>query len=316
MSSQSLIRLLTLLLTLLVVGESCAVHAAPPVQVDHAAASTIAVIRARDNTLVAGVKYDFPPFGYVDESGNVAGFDVDLARAMAELWGAEVKFVQVTSANRIAMLAGGEVDIVAASMTHTRARDADIDFSQTYFLDGQSLLVRRDGNVTSLADLSGGTVAAIQGSTSIEQIHQVAALLDVPLDVLPFQEYPQALAALRAGQIDALTTDSVFLRQMVSENPDLAIVGGRFTQEPYAFGVRSGDSYFRNLVDYTLQQLKMNGVYDELYRTWFPDDTPYPLALLPGTWPYTLASSPTTLDEPVPSRGDNLARSPHCRRQI
>ncbi len=267
--------------------------------------STIQHIRDR-GALIAGVKYDFRPFGFVDEKGDIAGFDVDLVRAMADLWGVDVQFVPVTSSDRIQKLVAGEVDLVAASMTHKKERDALIDFSQTYFLDGQSLLVRADSGIEGVTDLNGKTVAAIQGSTSIDQIHAYAETNGVALDILPFQEYPPALAALNAGQVDALTTDSVFLLQAAQENPDLTVAGPRFTQEPYGMGVSKGDSYFRNLVDFTLQALKTSGVYDEIYARWFPDDEPYAVRIMPGEWPYDLYSSPTTFEPPATPRIDEI----------
>ena len=269
--------------------------------------STIQRIRDR-GALVAGVKYDFRPFGFVDENGDVVGFDVDLVRAMADLWGVDVQFVPVTSSDRIQKLVAGEVDLVAASMTHKKERDALIDFSQTYFLDGQSLLVRADAGIEDIFGLEGRTVAAIQGSTSIDQIRAYAEANGVALDLLPFQEYPPALAALSAGQVDALTTDSVFLLQAAQENPELTVAGPRFTQEPYGLGVREGDSYFRNLVDFTLQALKTNGVYDQIYARWFPDDEPYDVRIMPGKWPYDLASSPATFEPPATSRMDKILR--------
>ena len=276
----------------------------PPSQPE--TASVIQRIRERGNVLIAGVKYDFKPFGFVDDAGEVTGFDVDLIRAMADIWGVEVQFVPVTSSDRIRKLAAGEVDLVAASMTHKKERDETIDFSQTYFLDGQSLLVREDSGIQGILDLDGKTVAAIQGSTSIDQIQAYAEENGVAIDILPFQEYPPALAALKAGQIDALTTDSVFLLQAAQENPGLVVVGGRFTLEPYGMGVPRGDSYFRNLVDFTLQELKEKGVYDQIYHRWFPDDEPYAVEILPGRWPYTFQDSPVTLERPDPSRLEQI----------
>ncbi len=276
-------------------------------RISSAGESVIARIRKRNNVMVVGVKYDFKPFGFLNENGQVVGFDVDLVRAMADEWGVTVQFVQVTSSDRIQKLVGGDVDMVAASMTHTKARDEQIDFSQTYFLDGQSLLVRRDSGITGIRGLDGRTVAAIQGSTSIDQIRAHADANGVDITILPFQEYPPALEALKAGQIDALTTDSVALSQFAKDNPDLVVVGGLFTQEPYGMGLPSGDSYFNNLVNFTLQSLKQRGVYDQLYRKWFGEEsTPYNIEIQPGNWPYTFSTSPTTLDRPVRSKVDDI----------
>ena len=266
------------------------------------AQSTVARVRERGNVLVVGVKQDFKPFGFRDENDELAGFDIDLVRAMADLWEVEIELVPVTSANRIEKLMAGEVDLVAASMTHTRPRDADIDFSQTYFLDGQSVLVRQASNITELAGLANGEVGAVEGSTSIEQIRQYAEQENVPLTVVPFPTYADAQAALDAGEIDALTTDRAFLLQTALDNPQFTVIGPRFTQEPYGMGVRSGDSTFRNLVDLALQQVARDGTYDTIYNTWFPGETPYQLQQLPGTWPYTFATAPDTWTPPSITR--------------
>lgn len=270
----------------------------PPLAPSGLLSSTIQRIRERNNTLIAGVKYDFDPFGYIDSSGDIVGFDVDLVRALAELWGVKVEFVPVTSANRIQFLATGVVDLVAASMTHTKEREAEVDFSQTYFLDGQSLLVGRKSLITDTAGLDGKTVAAIQGSTSLDNLRALATKNNIKLSILPFQEYPPALAALKAGQVDALTSDRTFLLRAAQKNPDLHLIGEPFSSEPYGLGVPLGDSYFRNLVNFTLQTLKANGKYDQIYAKWFPATEAYPIEILPGQWPYTFATSPTTLKKP------------------
>lgn len=182
--------------------------------------ATIQRIRERNNTLIAGVKYDFDPFGYIDSSGNVVGFDVDLIHAIADLWGVKVEFVPVTSSNRLQFLATGVVDLVAASMTHTIEREATIDFSQTYFLDEQNLLVHANADINDLRGLNGKTVAAVQGSTALDNMRVIATKNKLTISLLPFQEYPAALAALKAGQVDALTTDRAFLVHAAQKNPD------------------------------------------------------------------------------------------------
>ena len=221
--------------------------------------SVIQRIQERDNTLLAGVKYDFAPFGFVDAQGEVVGFDVDLIRAMADMWGVSIEFVAVTSSDRIPKLVAGEVDLVAASMTHTKDRDEFIDFSQTYFLDGQDLLVRAVSGITDITDLDGMRIAAVTGSTSIVQIETYAIQNNMSIEVFPFQDYTAALASLKDGTVDALTSDSSLLSYSAQQDSELNIVGKPFTNEPYGLGVPEGDSYFRNLVDFTLQQLKKNG---------------------------------------------------------
>lgn len=120
----------------------------------------------RASVLNAGVKYDFKPFGFVDSRNKVVGFDIDLLKYVAKDLGVKVKFQQVTSKTRIALVASGKIDIAAASMTHKVQRDDTIDFSISYFFDGQSMLVRKDSRVRTAKGFAGKKVGAIQGATS------------------------------------------------------------------------------------------------------------------------------------------------------
>src|SRR6266851_2512804 len=101
---------------------------------------SIAKIKERGK-LLAGVKLDTPPFGFLDDKNEPAGFDIELVKKVGERLGVPVELVKVTSPTRIPLLVSGNVDLVAASMTHTRERDKTIDFSITYYTGGQSLLV-------------------------------------------------------------------------------------------------------------------------------------------------------------------------------
>src|SRR3546814_4100005 len=104
-----------------------------------AQADAMAVIKERGK-LMAGVKYDTPPFGFQNKDNEIVGFDVDIVRKIAEDIGVPVEFVAVTSPTRIPMLASGNVDLVAASMTHTTKRDEAIDFTITYYTGAQDQL--------------------------------------------------------------------------------------------------------------------------------------------------------------------------------
>ena len=235
--------------------------------------------------LVAGVKFDFQPFGFLDANNQLAGFEIDLMREFAKRWLGDanaVEFVQVTSANRIDMLVADAIDIVAASMTHKRERDELIDFSQTYYVDGQSLLVRADSGINNVQNLEGKVVAAIQGSAAIENIQSAARKTGTAFELLPFQEYLQAVEAVKAGQVDALTTVGVALTQFAQDDPNLVVVGERFTSEPYGLGIPNYDDRFKDLVNFTLQSVVLDGTYDRMYEKWFGSDTAYDMDVWPG----------------------------------
>jgi putative glutamine transport system substrate-binding protein len=254
--------------------------------------STVDQIRNRKNVLIAGVAYDYKPFSYVDTRGQIVGFDVDLVRALAALWGVQVQFVPVTPADRVQKLAAGAVDLVTA-LPHRWEDEASLDFSQTYLVDSPRLLLPVDAGITTLDQLDGTTIAVIRGAAASEQITDFLAQNGATVTLLPFQEYPAALAALVNGKVAAFHTGSGYARQVIAENPTLTALAVDLPPTAYAFGLRSNDSHFRSLIDYSLQQLQSAGALRNIYAKWLTDTPPFTLATQPGTWPYLWSTIPT-----------------------
>ncbi len=235
-------------------------------------------IQARGE-LIAGVKDAVVPFGFVDEATNdIVGFDIDICRYIADKLGVELRLEPVTSATRIPMLEQGSVDILAATMTHKFERDEQIDFSITYFMDGQKLLVAADSGITSVADLAGQKVGTSKGSTSEQNIAEAQP----DCIVVSFEGYPEAFLALKQGKVVAVTTDSTILLGLKNsdENPEnWAIVGEFISDEPYGLGVPENESDFRDFVNLCLAEMWKSGDYMTIYNKWFGEDTAYYLPL-------------------------------------
>lgn len=228
--------------------------------------------------LKAGVKYDFKPFGFVNEKNKVVGFDIDLLDYIAKELGVEVKFQQVTSKTRIPLVSGGQIDIAAASMTHKVLRDETIDFTVSYFFDGQSMLVRSDETTDSAAGFAGKKVGAIQGATSGQNFLKVSP----DAEIVYYQEYPQAVMALKKGKIDAITTDLVWCStQAKDSNGTLKVTGGTIADEPYGMGVAENESNFRDAVNFAIQKSVTDGTYSKLYMKWFGEEP----KKIPEVWP-------------------------------
>lgn len=239
-----------------------------PKQGSQPAAGPVEQIKARGK-LVAGVKYDLNLFGLKDPaSGKVEGFDIDLAKAIAKkIFGDETKLElkEVTSKTRIPMLKNGEIDMIVATMTITEDRKKEIDFSDVYFMAGQSLLVKKDSKINGLADLTKGTkVVTAKGSTSTANIREKSP----DTQVLEFENYAEAFTAMKAGQGDALTTDNALLYGMAKQDPNYRVVNETFTEEPYGIGMRKNEDELVKLVNSVLKEMKENGEYDKLYEKW------------------------------------------------
>ncbi|SFS66636.1 transporter substrate-binding domain-containing protein [Paenibacillus sp. BC26] len=231
-------------------------------------ASALGDIKSRGK-LVVGVKYDTKLFGLKDPaSGDVEGFDVDIAKALAkEILGDETKIElkEVTSKTRIPMLNNNDIDMIVATMTITEERKKEVDFSDVYFKAGQSLLVKKGSPIKSIDDIKKGTkILAVKGSTSVDNIK--AKVPDAT--ILEFDNYQDAFSALKAGQGDTLTTDNAILYGMAVQDPNYEVVGEPFTDEPYGIAIKKGATDLLNSVNDALKKLHDNGEYDKLYEKW------------------------------------------------
>ena len=241
-----------------------------------AAESTIDQIKARGK-LLAGVKYDTVPFGFVDKNNQIAGFDVDLVKEIAASIGVGIELIRVTSPTRIPMLVAGNVDLSAASMTHTVERDKTIDFSITYYLGGQSILVKKGSGINGVNDLTGKTVAVQQGTT----LEKNLAKANPAAKQLAFKDYTSAWLALKQGRADALTGSHHILLGFAKDDPQYQLAGERFSVEPFAIGVKQGDSDMRDLINQVLQDLWKSGKYAEYYRKWFGTEPDFQMEIWP-----------------------------------
>ena len=228
--------------------------------------------------LKAGVKYDFKPFGFVNEKNKVVGFDIDLMNYIAKDLGVKLKLQQVTSKTRIALVATGAIDIAAASMTHKVQRDDTIDFTISYFFDGQAMLVRKDNKKRTPQGFAGKKVGAIQGATSGDNFLKVVPTAKI----IKFQEYPQAVMALHKKKIDAVTTDLVWCTaQAKDSHGKLKVIPKTISFEPYGMGIPENESNFRDAVNFALQKAVKDGYYAKSYKKWFGENP----KVIPEVWP-------------------------------
>ncbi len=243
-------------------------NAAETPQADAVVSKAIEDIKTRGK-FVVGVKYDTNLFGLKDPgTGEVNGFDIDIAKAIAKhILGDETKIElkEVTSKTRIPMLNNGDIDAIVATMTINEERKKEVDFTDVYFNAGQSLLVKKDSPIQSIADVKKGVkVLGVKGSTSVKNIAEKAP----EATVLQFDNYQDAFTALKAGQGDVLTTDNAILYGMTKQDPNYVMVGGNFTDEPYGIAVKKGETEFANTISELLTSMKASGEYDKIYEKW------------------------------------------------
>jgi polar amino acid transport system substrate-binding protein len=218
--------------------------------------------------LIAGVDQNTFLFGFRNPTtGALEGFDIDRVHEIAAaIFGDpnKVQFKVVTSATRLKALEEGQVDVVVRTMTATCDRWQQINFSAIYYTAGQRLLVDKASQVTSLDQLGGKKVCAAKGSTSIKTITANPAKL-VPVQV---DNWSDCLIMLQQGQVAAVSTDDTILAGMVAQDPNVKMVGPRFTEEPYGIGIPKANTDMVRFVNGVLAKSIADGSWAASYQNW------------------------------------------------
>jgi polar amino acid transport system substrate-binding protein len=250
--------------------------------------SALTAVKER-GVLRAGIRFDNPPHSFIDENGEWVGFDVDIAKAIADELGVELERVKVDELTRISFHKSDKIDVAVASMSHTHKREAEIDFSQTYFWSKQTFLVRK-GEIRSLKDLVGKRVGMDRGSSAIGNWQDWLAQNGFPDDpeIVEFTNKQAAAEAVRQGTIAGWAEDYEILASFAQLDPSLTVLADEgIGLKLDGIGVRENDSDMRDAVNAALQSLAASGRWEEIYDRWFGpnSDTPVPLQGSIEVWP-------------------------------
>jgi len=239
----------------------------------------------KTGTMTIGTRTGSPPFGYVNKNNEWVGFSIDLVEQailplIAKKVGKQVKLEkkESTPQTRIPLLTSNAVDLIAETMTDTRARRDSVDFSLTFFATGAQFLVRKGSPIKGIQSIAGKRVAAQQGSTNARIIRERAP----NAKLVEFPDQPAAFQALAQKQVEAYANDGIQLAGLKAKAPkpdEWQIAGEFFSYEPYGMAMRKNDSDFRHMVNTGLMEAIESGKYFELYDKWFgpKGEVPYPL---------------------------------------
>ncbi|MCE5334797.1 MAG: transporter substrate-binding domain-containing protein [Desulfobacteraceae bacterium] len=220
----------------------------------------------RRGKLLAGVRTESPPFGYLDSSGTPQGFDVEIAKILAKALFDDdeqrLELVPVTPGSRIPFLYSNWIDVIIATTSITDDRRKVLEFSNPYFNSGSLLLVRDDSPVKGVEDLKGKNVGVLESTIQEQDIRESAP----EARVTRFAKFDEALQSLKDRKVDALCEDDLIVMRLAGQNPGLRTAGQPFRQRPYAIAVRKGDVQFVNWINAQLEKAKKDGRYEKLVR--------------------------------------------------
>jgi polar amino acid transport system substrate-binding protein len=220
-----------------------------------------------------GVSGNQPPFVVRSKSGDLIGFEVDLAKLLARAMGVELKLIEKPFAELLPALEAGEVDAVMSGMTMTPARNMRAAFVGPYMVSGKSILTKSSTlaaiQETEDIDQSRVKLVALKGSTSQDFVQKVLP----KAKFTAMDDYDQAVAAVLGGGADALVADFPICALSVLRYPDagLATLVKPLTIEPIGIALPAGDSLLLNMVENYLGALEAIGLLEELEMKWFED---------------------------------------------
>ncbi len=220
-----------------------------------------------DEKIQIGIKFDQPGLGLKNPDGTFSGFDVDMAKYIAEGLGYsedQIEFKEAVSANRETFLENGTVDMILATYSITDERKQKVDFAGPYYVAGQDLLVRADDDsINGPDDLNGKKLCSVTGSTSAQKVKDTLAK---QVQLQEFPNYSRCVTALLAGQVDALTTDDIILAGFAQQQPGkMKIVGETFSEENYGVGLPK-DSKERDKINDLIEQSFEDGAWKKAFE--------------------------------------------------
>ncbi|HRD35220.1 MAG TPA: ABC transporter substrate-binding protein [Rhodocyclaceae bacterium] len=224
--------------------------------------------------IVVGVLGTDEPNSFVDpKTREIVGYEVDIAKAIADKLGVKPVFKQLAVAARIPEVQQGRVDLLAASLTHNKEREAQVDFSLTTFVTGQKVLVKKDSGINDVADLAGKKVLTVKGGTQEPNIRKA-----VPnVDVVTFETTQQAFLALQQGKGVGYVNDEASLlndhAKLGDARKNYQILPQNISVEPLALGIKKGEANLKAAVDGVLRELEASGEAEKLFFKWYGPDT-------------------------------------------
>ena len=216
-------------------------------------------------TLVIGVFSDKKPFGYVDENGDYQGYDVYLARRLAQDLGVELKLVSVDAPNRVEYLTSAKVDIILANFTVTPARAEVVDFALPYMKVALGVVSPDSALITTAEQLAGKTLIVSKGTTA----ETYFAENHPEVRLLKFDTYTEAFNALLDGRGDALSTDNTEVLAWALENPGFTVgIESLGSLDTIAPAVQKGNDTVRAYIDEEIKALAAeNFFHADFYAT-------------------------------------------------
>ncbi len=219
-----------------------------------------------DKVMTFAMTGQYPPFNFINEDGEIDGFDIDIAKAIAAEIGVEAKPITTAWDGIIGGLESKRFDMIIGSMAVTPERLEKVAFSDPYYYDGAQFFVPTGSDITGIEDIDDGIVGVVTGTT----FHDALSAMDNVGEIMQFESDVDNFRALGDGRMDGLVT-AKFVGLQAPEKYDVQIqpAGSLLYDEEIAIAIRQEDEDLLKAVNGALATIIDNGTYEEISNKWF-----------------------------------------------
>jgi glutamate/aspartate transport system substrate-binding protein len=235
-------------------------------------------------TITLGARESSGALAYTLGDGKYVGFHTEMSERIAadvqkqlKMGKLDVKFQPVTSQNRIPLVQNGTVDLECGSTTNNAARQKDVAFAMTTYVEEGRIVVKANSPIKGIADLNGKTVATTTGTTSVQTLRKNKRAANMDFKEVFGKDHADSFLLLESGRADAFVMDGQILAGLVSKakNPaDYKILAEVLSVEPISCMMRKDDPAFKKAVDTSIQAMVKSGDLAKLYDKWFVQPIP------------------------------------------
>ena len=245
------------------------------------ATDTLAKIKDR-GTVNLGVR-DSSGLAFTVGGGKYVGFHTEMAERIVDDLGKslgkplKINYQVITSQNRIPLIQNGTIDFECGSTTNNLARQKDVDFAFTTYVEEVRMAVKANSGIKGITDLKGKTVATTTGTTSVQTLRKNKRAEGLDFKEVTGKDHADSFLLLEAGRADAFVMDGSILAANIAraKNPkDFAIVGETLSVEPIACMLPKGDAKLKKAIDDSIVRQIKDGSLTKLYDKWFMQPIP------------------------------------------
>ncbi|KFA59486.1 glutamate/aspartate ABC transporter substrate-binding protein [Gilliamella sp. Choc4-2] len=244
---------------------------------------TLAKVK-ENGMIVVGHRESSVPFSYYGDNQKVIGYSqdysdliVDAVKKELNMPNLQVKYLPLTSQNRIPLLQNGSYDFECGSTTNNLSRQQQVDFSNTIFIVGTRFLVKTNSKIKDIDDLKGKNVVVTSGTTSEVMLNKINSEKGLNIRIIATKDHGDAFRTLESGRAAAFLIDDALLagERSKAKKPELwEIVGTPLSYEAYGCMLRKQDPQFKALVDKTIAEFQTSGMAEKSYNRWFKEPIP------------------------------------------